>query len=466
MTSETIRLFLEQLKVVATSPYALIGYLALVTVFAFTITKAIRIKAITRSLASIPAPDRKSVLENEYGVRLKEGMSATHFLRARRNTYLFWAFLAVVITCLIISITALLRAHPTIMDSKSEAARTAISQMITSIEGDFEPIKGAHSPDNDDEETVAFESKVLIPDTDYDLVQIPKEADDAPDFIATLYHGSDANIAYRVYNNFVSQVRQCTPDWLEHPGILDKQKLVTDYVSFVKGNKKVIVSLNSQSDKPDVFHVSTMFLKPTPEDADNQSGGSPSVAVLQHDRTLSVEEVEAAKEEQQKEIEALRAKGPPYGYRLTDNCTVAWTNYMGRRIWIKNPKGITAGNACPVEPLGVQIKEDPTHYYDGGEIKSIAVGETVPDGCYPHVDGVCAGEPGRAKIGQAVKFTVWPYGGSLLYVYTWSDESGRVSHTHEFVTSFARQGLQSVKVGIISNGETVYKDCKIIVTGD
>jgi hypothetical protein len=466
MTSEAIRLFLEQLKVVATSPYALIGYIALVLVFALTITKAIRIKAVTRSLTSIPESDRKSVLENEYGVRLKEGMSATHFLRAQRNTYLFYAFLAVVITCLIISITALLRAQPTMMDSKSEAVRAAISRIIGSIEGDFETIKGTRSPDNDDEDAIAFESKVLIPDTDYNFVEIPKEADAMPDFIATLYHGSDANIAYRTYNNFVSQVRQCTPDWLEHPGILDKEKLVTDYVSFVKGKKKVVVSLNRQSDKPDIIHVRTVFLKPNLEDADNGPPGSPSVAVLEEDRTPSVEELDAAKEEQQKAIEALRTKGPPYGYRLTENCTVAWTNYMGLRIWVKDPAGIIGGSACPVEPLGVQIQEDPTHYYDGGEIKKISVGEAIPDGCYPHVDGICAAEPGRARIGQPVKFRVWPYGGSGLYVYNWSGEKGPLSTMPEYVTSFANQGIKTVKIAITSNGETVYKECKVIVTRD
>jgi len=180
---------------------------------------------------------------------------------------------------------------------------------------------------------------------------------------------------------------------------------------------------------------------------------------------LTMEAAEAQAAEQDAEIEALRLKGPPFGYRLTENCTVAWTNFMGKRIWVKDPQGITGGAACPSEPLGIFIEEDHTHYYDAGTIKAVTT-EVIPSGCYPHVDGVCAANPSRVKVGQAVTFQVWGYGGTGEYAFTWSGENGILSGERSLVTTFSKPGINVVKVQITSNGQNIYKECRVIVYAD
>jgi hypothetical protein len=75
-------------------------------------------------------------------------------------------------------------------------------------------------------------------------------------------------------------------------------------------------------------------------------------------------------EKRNKAIEALRQKSPPYGYRFSANSSEIWTHYNGKRIWVKDAKGITGQLDCAIEPLGVFIEEDTHHYFDAGDIKA------------------------------------------------------------------------------------------------
>jgi len=69
-------------------------------------------------------------------------------------------------------------------------------------------------------------------------------------------------------------------------------------------------------------------------------------------------------------VEALRQKGPPYGYRFTPDSPEIWTNIDGKRVWVKDAKGIIGELGCPIEPLGVFIPEDTSRYYDAGTIRA------------------------------------------------------------------------------------------------
>ena len=56
----------------------------------------------------------------------------------------------------------------------------------------------------------------------------------------------------------------------------------------------------------------------------------------------SVADVQSETKKRDDAIRALRLKGPPFAYRLTENCTVLWTNYNSKRIWVRDPQGLAA----------------------------------------------------------------------------------------------------------------------------
>src|SRR5262245_20506405 len=99
-----IEQFLKQLTTVASSPYAFVAYIALLIVWAIIVVKSRRLAAISKNLGLLPEADRKSILEKDYGFHLKQGMSAKDFLKAQRMAYLFYAFVAVILTALILSV--------------------------------------------------------------------------------------------------------------------------------------------------------------------------------------------------------------------------------------------------------------------------------------------------------------------------------------------------------------------------
>lgn len=101
--------FLEQLEEVAKSPYAFVAYLAVLLVWAIIALRTSRFKKISNSLHLVPEMDRKALLEKEYGYHLKEGMSATQFLKAQRTAYIFYAFLALLGAIVLIVVLALLQ---------------------------------------------------------------------------------------------------------------------------------------------------------------------------------------------------------------------------------------------------------------------------------------------------------------------------------------------------------------------
>jgi hypothetical protein len=97
-----MKAFLEALPAVATSPLALVAYLATLFVWAIIALQNRRISTVMRNIKLIPEKDRKSLLETEMGIKLPEEVSAEDWLKARRQTYLFWALLVLVLAILTI----------------------------------------------------------------------------------------------------------------------------------------------------------------------------------------------------------------------------------------------------------------------------------------------------------------------------------------------------------------------------
>jgi hypothetical protein len=182
--------------------------------------------------------------------------------------------------------------------------------------------------------------------------------------------------------------------------------------------------------------------------------------MAEHQRSFADLEREAM--EHRAKVAELQQKSPPFAYALAEGCGTSWTNFNGKRIWIKDAKGLSCNKTCPLEPFGIYIDEDKTHYYDAGVIKEFAdAAASVDDNnCYPHLDGACAANLLRPRIGQAVTFKVEPYGGSGEYAYTWEYGEGE---SPQFVKAFSTAGKHSVTIQITSNGENVYRTCNVFV---
>src|SRR5262249_42796930 len=214
--------FLQQLRTVASSPYALIAYIVLAEIWAYTMTRAVRIRAIAKTLIHLLEAVRKSLVEKEFGYHLKEGMSARNFLKAQRSTYLFYGFISVIITALIISVVALLRSEPRVIDSKQTALCAALRRIIAQIDHNFEGIRGERIYDRDDPTAVEYESTLIVPDSVANTIDL---SENEPSLAANLYHGTDAGAAYQVYTTFAEQVRTCTQDWMMHSDVQDSEPL-------------------------------------------------------------------------------------------------------------------------------------------------------------------------------------------------------------------------------------------------
>jgi hypothetical protein len=163
-------------------------------------------------------------------------------------------------------------------------------------------------------------------------------------------------------------------------------------------------------------------------------------------------------------VDELREKHSPFAYRLSE-CPKTWVNYEGMRIWVKNPVGLYCSENCPIEPLGVLIAEDDSHYYDAGEIKSVndAPPGPTPVQCFPHVDGVCTVDTPSVVLGTPVIFTGWGAGGDGTYAFSWVGDDDNRSVTRDLIANFKIAGVKSATVQITSNGENIYRTCSVIV---
>lgn len=104
-----IQKFLEALKVVATSPMALVGYLVVAAAWVYVTTTSGRLKQITKAIKDLPERDRLVILKKEYNTTPRNGLSAEEWIRARKQLLWFFAFVTTILALVVLVLTAILR---------------------------------------------------------------------------------------------------------------------------------------------------------------------------------------------------------------------------------------------------------------------------------------------------------------------------------------------------------------------
>jgi hypothetical protein len=104
-----VKSFLDALQTVATSPYAFVAYVCLLAGFIYWLVSEIRLKAIAR----LPAEEQAAVLKKEYNVFPRSGLSGDEWIRSRRQTLTFWAFVVLIVAVVLLSTIGLLNVKPT-----------------------------------------------------------------------------------------------------------------------------------------------------------------------------------------------------------------------------------------------------------------------------------------------------------------------------------------------------------------
>jgi hypothetical protein len=101
-----LKTFLENLKEVTASPYALVAYICVVAGWVYIVISGRRLKTIEK----LPKEDQARVLEQEYRVFPKSGLSGEQWIRVRMITLVFWGFAMIIVASLTIGVVALVLA--------------------------------------------------------------------------------------------------------------------------------------------------------------------------------------------------------------------------------------------------------------------------------------------------------------------------------------------------------------------
>ncbi len=97
--------FLNALPAAATNPLAFVAYLVTILAWFAISQQTRRLKIIMNQLNEVPARDRRSVLENELGIKLPDTLTPEQWLRARRQTYVF--FFLIILVIAIVAVVAI-----------------------------------------------------------------------------------------------------------------------------------------------------------------------------------------------------------------------------------------------------------------------------------------------------------------------------------------------------------------------
>jgi hypothetical protein len=109
---ELLQRFLYSLKIVASSPYALVGYLALVAAWVYIVSASRRLTTIEKLLPQLPKKDRVEILKKEYNTTPRSGLSAEQWIRSRKHSFFFIGFVALLVVCAVMFLAALARLEP------------------------------------------------------------------------------------------------------------------------------------------------------------------------------------------------------------------------------------------------------------------------------------------------------------------------------------------------------------------
>lgn len=89
---------------VSNSPLALAALIVLVVAATILFYKQSKLRAVARTLDTLPEKDRLERIRLDYGVRPRQGVSAQTWLRSRRQEFLFLGFVSSLLTGLLLAI--------------------------------------------------------------------------------------------------------------------------------------------------------------------------------------------------------------------------------------------------------------------------------------------------------------------------------------------------------------------------
>ncbi len=105
--------FFSSLSQVSGSPYAFFCYLVISLLWGFSFFRKGRLKRIAKAIQHLPEKDRKQILIQEYGIYLKEGLTAEEYIRARQQLYGFIVLITLVLFAAAIIIVSIVESENT-----------------------------------------------------------------------------------------------------------------------------------------------------------------------------------------------------------------------------------------------------------------------------------------------------------------------------------------------------------------
>jgi hypothetical protein len=128
-----VQIFLDNLKIVASSPYALVGYLTLVVAWVYVVTANRRLTIIGKLLLQLPRKDRLEILKKEYNTIPRAGLSAEQWIKSRKHLFLFFGFIALLLLCSVLFLAALSRTAPSGMATNHSSHKVSTNMSASNI---------------------------------------------------------------------------------------------------------------------------------------------------------------------------------------------------------------------------------------------------------------------------------------------------------------------------------------------
>lgn len=85
-----VKAFLDNLGMVAKSPYALLAYIGVIIAWVYVVTAQARLNKIAKVITSLPEKDRAALLAKEYSTFPRSGLAAKDWIRSRIHYLIFW----------------------------------------------------------------------------------------------------------------------------------------------------------------------------------------------------------------------------------------------------------------------------------------------------------------------------------------------------------------------------------------
>jgi tetratricopeptide (TPR) repeat protein len=127
--------FFEHLKDIATSPLAFAAYVVLIGAWVYVAVAQQRLHEISQIITKLPENDRAAILVKEYNTTPRHGLSAGEWIKARKQMLVLVAFLATLVTAVVIfAIASFTHPNPGGIDADAKAE---VRNLIAT--GYFEP---------------------------------------------------------------------------------------------------------------------------------------------------------------------------------------------------------------------------------------------------------------------------------------------------------------------------------------